>query len=104
MWLIIGEKDEVKKSITSQCYKRGAHITKQRILFHNILYNVSNPHSVTENTDDYIDSALQDIITLSYDTSKDALFHLGGKIRFFPDLKKKMVAVHTTKRRGKDTI
>ena len=88
--------------ILANYVKRGAHIIKQRIYYDNIISTVANLLSVTKTTEEYTESIFKDIISLTYDTLKDAFIHMDGKISDFPDLKKQTVTLDIERRWGKD--
>ena len=99
------KQDEVKQNVIRANYvKRAARIIKWGSAYYNILSTVENLRSATNNMDYSTESVIQYIIPLSYDTFKDSLFHLGGKISDFSDLKKRTVAVEISRRWGKDII
>ena len=88
------KQDKVKENVKrSNSVKRAAHIIKRGSLYYNNLYTVANLLSTTNTTEEPTESILQDILSLSYETLKDAFVHMGGKISGFTDLKKQTVTL-----------
>ena len=70
-----------------QFYKQNTScITKWLKPFNNIIFIITNRKIDTKSMDSYTESALNAIITLSYDTLKDTFFHFGVNISDFPNL------------------
>ena len=72
--------------------------------YDNIIYYVENILIFNNNMEDSTDSVLRDIITLSSETLKYALFRLGGDIRYFTNQKKQTVTVDIERRWINDII
>ena len=95
------KQDEVKQNaLRVNSVKMEAHITKQEISFEEILPTVENFWSDTKTTEDSNDFDLQIILSLSSDTLKYALFHLGVNIRGLTNLKKHKLVMYIAQRWG----
>ena len=75
-----------------------AHITNIGSYFENIISTASNLWSNTKTMEDSTEYFLQGLFALYYDIQKDILFHMGGNISEWPNLKNHMVAVEISHR------
>ena len=99
------KQDEVKENLKwSNSVKRATRIIKQVISYDNILSAVAKLLSATNTTEDSAGSILHAIIPLSSDNLNKDFIYMDRKISYFPNLKKRTVALENERRWVKDVI